>query len=277
MRVQWSPDGRFLARSPENVINAVTGDAHVLPLGNTAKSPGSGYGSLEVAFTTDSQLLADATSGSTVRVVDIATGQVRNTFSIPNWASCVAISQDNKLLAAGSGLDVQHTSGAVKIWNLSSGTSRVALEAFYLSVWDVAFSPDGTRLAAAIGDYKSNTNSLVPGEVVVWDVQSGVALHRFRGHRSCVWAVAFSPDGKRLASVSGHKDNGGVPGEVKLWDLTTGQEVCSFPGHTGTVYGVAFSPCGRRLATGSVDGTVKIWDGTPLAETPSRSGLPEVK
>ena len=53
-------------------------------------------------------------------------------------------------------------------------------------------------------------------------------------------------------------------------DMLTGQEVCTLHGHKGSVFGVSFSPDGRRLATSSGDGTVKIWDGTPLAETPTQ-------
>ncbi len=142
-----------------------------------------------VAFSPDSQRLASGRGDGTVM-----------------FCSCVAISPDNKLLAAGSGSDSRSTSGTVRIWNLESGVNGIALEeAFFLSVWDLAFRSDGTRIAAAIGDYKSDTKSTVPGEVVVWDVKTGVALQRLRGHRSCVWAVTFSPDGKRLASASGNR------------------------------------------------------------------------
>ena len=289
-RAQWSPNGRFIACSPEGIWDATTGVAQT-PLNN--KPDGNRYRNFKVAFTTDSNLLA-TTDHVFIKTFNMTTKQLVNNFRLPDRGTCVAISPDNKLIAAGSGTDFRNMSGAVKLWHLESGADGVALEeAFFLSVWDVAFSPDGTRLAAAIGDYHERA---VPGEVVVWDVQTGVALHRFRGHRSCVWAVAFSPDGKRLTSASGpwreargagkvehgsrlislsdqwkNTGSNGL-GEVKMWDMATGQEVCTFPGHTGTVFGVAFSPCGRRLATGSADGTVKIWDGTPLAETPSRDG-----
>jgi WD40 repeat protein len=57
--------------------------------------------------------------------------------------------------------------------------------------------------------------------------------------------------------------------------METGQEVYTLRGHKGAVLGVAFSPCGRRLATASADGTVKICDGTPLAETPAYEPLPD--
>jgi len=65
--------------------------------------------------------------------------------------------------------------------------------------------------------------------------------------------VAFSPDGKRLASVSSDQT-------VKVWDAATGQELFTLKGHTGTVHTVAFSPDGTRLASASDDKTVKVWD-----------------
>jgi WD40 repeat protein len=65
--------------------------------------------------------------------------------------------------------------------------------------------------------------------------------------------VAFSPDGRRLASAS--RGN-----TVKLWDAATGQEVLTLKGHTSAVTSVAFSPDGRRLASASQDSTVRVWD-----------------
>jgi WD40 repeat protein len=70
--------------------------------------------------------------------------------------------------------------------------------------------------------------------------------------------VAFSPDGKRLASTWGST--------VKVWDAQTGQETLTLKGHPAGFSGVAFSPDGHRLAAGSYDGTVRIWDATPLPE-----------
>jgi WD40 repeat protein len=85
--------------------------------------------------------------------------------------------------------------------------------------------------------------------VKVWDAQTGQA-------------VAFSPDGKRLASA----DEGGG---VKVWDAQTGQELLTLEGHAQqSGNGMAFSPNGHWLASGGEDGTVKIWDATPLPEKP---------
>jgi WD40 repeat protein len=104
------------------------------------------------------------------------------------------------------------------------------------------------------------------GPVIVWDVATGQAVCRFRGHKTIVWSVAFSPDGNRAAS-------GGDDGTVKLWDPVTGQEAVTLRGHTDPVLCVAFSPDGTRIASSSKDGTVKIWDGSPWIEP--ASGTPQ--
>src|SRR5262249_26004584 len=81
-------------------------------------------------------------------------------------------------------------------------------------------------------------------------------------------SVAFSPDGKRLASASGNHT-------VKVWDAQTGQELLTLKGHAGlqgTPVGVAYSPDGKRLASVSGDKTVKIWDAQTGQELLSLKG-----
>ncbi len=117
------------------------------------------------------------------------------------------------------------------------------LEGHTYSVYSVAFSPDGKRLATGSDDKSAK----------IWDLDSGKALTTLEGHTSAVWSVAFSPDGKRLAT-------GSLDKSAKIWDLDSGKALTTLEGHTKSVQSVAFSPDGKRLATGSADNSAKIWD-----------------
>jgi hypothetical protein len=85
------------------------------------------------------------------------------------------------------------------------------------------------------------------------------------GHTSGVTSVAFSPDGKRLATAGGGGD------QVKVWDAATGQEIRTLKGHTSVVWGVAFSPDGLRLASAGQDG-VKMWNAATGQEIRTLKG-----
>ncbi len=74
----------------------------------------------------------------------------------------------------------------------------------------------------------------------------------FIGHSESVYSLAFSPDGKYLASCSRDK-------KIKLWSLESQKEVTTLQGHSSDVYSVAFSPDGKYLASCSQDKTVKLW------------------
>ena len=93
------------------------------------------------------------------------------------------------------------------------------------------------------------------GSVCLWDTASGKLLHRCRGHRGEVLALAFAPGGKLLAS-------GGRDGSVRLWDAATGKETRRPLAAGDQVHTVAFSPGGSVLAAGTAAGIIYFWDST---------------
>src|SRR5262249_46643907 len=112
--------------------------------------------------------------------------------------------------------------GEVTILDLATGKEAHALRSPCGPVVGVAYSRDGTRLAAANGDRT----------VTLWDTTPGEVLLTLRGHTDSVLSVAFTPDGKRLASAS-------LDGTVKVWDAATGQEALTLGGDSGGFVSVA--------------------------------------
>ena len=98
----------------------------------------------------------------------------------------------------------------------------------------------------------------------VWDATTGQEILTLRGHTQFVTSVAFSPDGKRLAS-------GSLDGTLKLWDATSGDEILTLRGgHNNIVTSVAFSPDGKRLASANYHNTVMVWDATAPLKRPAQ-------
>ncbi|MCH8922011.1 MAG: hypothetical protein IIA67_02545, partial [Planctomycetes bacterium] len=115
---------------------------------------------------------------------------------------------------------------------------------------NICFSPDGSVLASCSEDESIRT----------WNVRSGKQQLLIEGHSYPIQAVAFSPNGKWLASAAGDLDRVTKPGEVKLWDAATGKESKTFPEHTRAATGVVFSPDGTILISTSEDETVNVYD-----------------
>jgi WD40 repeat protein len=148
----------------------------------------------------------------------------------------------------------------VLLWNLHPRAKPQRLEAGR-TVLSVAFSPDGTTLAAGTDD----------GAILLWNLPAGTQLPQLLQTRlGQVYSVAFSPEGNTLAA-------GTYAGSVLLRDMTTGTQLGvlrggirnAVGGDPNQVHSVAFSPDGKTLAAGTEDGTVQLWNRV------SSSGLEE--
>jgi WD40 repeat protein/serine/threonine protein kinase len=154
--------------------------------------------------------------------------------------SAVAFAPDGQTLAT------RGDDHSVRLWDMAS-RRHVKLLGYRISsgyyCGSLAFAPDGKTLAIA--------DDLATA-VHLWDVAARCERATLQ-HRTGVIALAFSPDGKLLATGC-HDDS------VHLWDIATRREMCTLEGHTGGVIYVAFAPDGKTLASGSWDSTVRLWD-----------------
>jgi WD40 repeat protein/serine/threonine protein kinase len=180
----------------------------------------------------------DATRGPEVLVLKAARSY---------GARHAAIGPDSKLVAAAS------RDTAVRIWDTGRGEELHKFVNEFETPMQVTFSPDGAHLAAAI-------DSGTLGGVKVWDLKTGRLVRTLPEQAATplfppkeglypwagapCFALAYSPDGKRLAS-------GGVDRSVRVWEAETGKQVFALGEHTGTVNSVAFSRDGRRLVSAS--------------------------
>ena len=164
---------------------------------------------------------------------------------------CLVFHPDGSLLASAG------DAPTILIWERETGEIRHTLCGHEGSVNGIAFSPDGRLLVSAGSD----------STVRVWDVVSGETVHILRGHNAWARAVAFSPDGTLVASGSADQT-------ICLWDVQTGELLQRLQGHTHWVWSLDFhstqpdatngttdSATGAYvLASGSVDGTVRLWN-----------------
>jgi WD40 repeat protein len=174
--------------------------------------------------------------------VKVEIPDVRPTVPVSGPVSAVAFDVGARRIAVGSYKSVQVLSVDDRKWIHS-------LDGHADLVRAIAFSADGTRLAAAGGA------SGGVGEVRIWDLQRtpAQAIATIQGHKDAILSVAFSPDGSTIATGSYDK-------LMKLWDAATGKELRTFKEHSDAVYSVGFLPGGTQLVSGAGDRTLKIWD-----------------
>src|SRR5262249_13255967 len=192
-------------------------------------------------------------TGRALQIRDAETGAVRRTLYDENNVSDVRFSPDGKSVAAAlAGENV------VKLWDPATGKEQRTFKGVNIdgaSLTNIAFSHDG-RLLTAAGRVSLVAAGESNGAVILWETGSGKLLWQVPAHTSVQGepGVAFSPDGKLLATGAG--------GTIKLWDTATGKCEQTLQAHEeqGPVWSLAFSPDGKLLASGGLDGTVRLWD-----------------
>lgn len=139
---------------------------------------------------------------------------------------------------------------SITLWNIADDAAERRLEAHTDEPGDLAFSPDGTKLATTASD----------GLLIIWDVTAGEVLHQLaEPHGDLVNDAVFSPDGTRLASVD-------FEGRLVIWDVESGTEIATTMGHSNYTHSPFWSPDGAFVVTMALDETIIVWDVAGLEE-----------
>jgi len=176
--------------------------------------------------------LFDLGGGQAPRLVFRAQGDIRQVDLLPDGRHAATVSYAGEP-SPGS---------VVEIFDLETFAIRKRLKAVDLA-YGVAFSPDGTLLAAGLRG----------GTVQVFDVESGESRHELKGHEIVAHLVCFSPSGRRIASV-------GADHKIRVWSLQSGGEELVLGPHPQIADSIAFRPDDRTLVSGHADGTIRHWN-----------------
>jgi WD40 repeat protein/energy-coupling factor transporter ATP-binding protein EcfA2 len=235
--VAWSPDGRQIVTGGENqearVWDAATGAELAVLRGHTSTL-------LALAWSPDGRYIASAAGDFTARIWDAATGaELAALRGHTNFVYSVAWSPDGRTLITGG------DDSTVRFWDVADIAGPVERRQLYGLVGGVTaarFSADGSAIL---------TVSREP-LLRIWDTASGLERRALQEGFGRVFTVAWSPDGRTVAMVSGGD------GVVRIRDAQSGAELHRFSVPSESIYSAAWSPDGSSLALGTLQGRVLV-------------------
>ena len=287
--VAWSPGGTQLVSASYDKSVRIWDTAHGFSL---ITYRGHWDRVQAVAWSPNGKRIASAGSDGTVQLWDAATGSHLDAYRGHNGPITSLAWSPDGLRVASAGDDK-----TMQVWDAGSGALLYTHRGHAAKVQSLAWSPDGRHIASGSDDKtiqvwtpfktKSNFFSML--------LTAGRNELTYRGHTAKVYAVAWSPNGQRLATVSADKTlqvwdaltgkkffiyrnnnaslntiawspdsryiaAGGNDKLAHIWDSVTRHGIYTYHGHTGYVTAIAWSPDGSLLASASVDRTVQVWE-----------------
>ncbi len=192
-----------------------------------------------VAFSPDGGILASCGYDKVIHLWGVETGDLKWTLvGHEQEVHDLAFSPSGEILVSAGG------NGTIRLWDVSTGETVNTIETFGGAVDEVVFSPSGDILVSSSRD----------DIIRFWDANTGEHLKSITPQEP-THSIAYSPDGRRLASSHDRK--------INLWDTETGKLTATFTGHNDSIYPIAFSPDGKTLMSGSYDSTMIFWEINP--------------